>query len=82
MSAKMLDYFQRLSIFRFIEKYPIMKELYQWKERLHDLYLIRGYNRAERAFTDMTDAMAQSQLPEIKILRKTLLVKSTPSARE
>ena len=73
MSAKNLDYFSKLALFRFLEKYPELKEVYDWKERLHGFYRIKGYNRAVIAFTHMTDAMAFSQLKEIKTLRKTLL---------
>jgi transposase len=50
-----------------------MHELYNWKERLHGFYRIKGFHRACSALTAMTDAMAQSQLPEIKTLRRTLV---------
>jgi transposase len=73
MSAKNLSYSERRAIELFLKKYPILLELYQWKERLHGFYRIRGYHKAERAFTIMTDAMAHSDLPEIKKLRKTFL---------
>lgn len=73
MSAHKLDYSLRFTLSRFLEKYPVMKEIYDWKERLHGFYRIRGYNRAVIAFTHMTDAMAHSTLQEIKTLRRTLL---------
>ena len=73
MSAQKLDYSSRLALSRFLENYPHMKEVYNWKERLHGFYRIRGHNRAVVAFTQMTDAMASSQLQEIKTLRRTLL---------
>jgi len=73
MSAKNLDYSSALTLRRFLESYPELHELYVWKERLHGFYRIRGHKHASRAFTAMTDAMALSQLPEIKTLRKTLL---------
>jgi transposase len=72
MSAHKLDYFARLAVHRFLENYPELHELYQWKERLHGFYRIRGYDRAVAAFTAITDAMAQSALQEIKTLRRTL----------
>jgi transposase len=68
-----LEFFQRSALHRWLEQYPLLKELYQWKERLHGFYRIRGYNRASQALTFMTDQMANSQLPEIKTLRKTLM---------
>jgi transposase len=73
MSAHKLDYFSRLAIHRFLEKYPVMSELYSWKERMHGFYRIRGHARAETALTAMTDAMAKSELSEIKTLRRTLM---------
>jgi transposase len=73
MSAHKLDYGANLAIYRFLEKYPELKELYGWKERLHGFYRTRGFDRASRALTAMTDAMALSLLPEIKTLRRTLL---------
>jgi transposase len=72
-SAHKLDYGASLTIYRFLEKYPEMKEVYSWKERLHGFYRIKGFDRALTAFTHMTDAMALSQLPEIKTLRRTLM---------
>lgn len=73
MSAHRLSYFERLAIHQFLERYPQMHELYQWKERLHGFYRIKGFDRACTALTSMTDAMAHSILPEIKTLRRTLI---------
>lgn len=73
MSSKKLDVSRRFHLHRFLEKYPELFELYVWKERLHGFYRIRGHKRAARALTAMTDAMALSQLQEIKTLRKTLM---------
>ena len=47
--------------------------MYQFKESLHRLYRTRGYKKASRALTKLTDLAALSQLPEIKTLRRTLL---------
>lgn len=73
MSSHSLDYWSRKALYTFLEKYPYMNELYCFKEDLHRFYRIRGYDRAIKAFTEMTDKMALSELPEIKTLRKTLL---------
>lgn len=73
MSSKKLSYFSRLALRDFLAKHPELNELYTWKERLHGFYRIRGYNRARHAFTQITDAMASSTLPEIKTLRRTLV---------
>lgn len=72
MSAWKLDYFARHHLRSFLSRYPAMAELYDWKERLHGFYRIRGYHRAERALGLMLDAMAFSNLPEIQTLRRTL----------
>ena len=37
------------------------------------LYRTRGYHRAATSLTCLTDAMARSDLPEIKTLRRTLM---------
>ena len=73
MSSKNLDYFSRLKLEQFLQKYPHMHELYQWKESLHRFYRMRGYKKAAKALTQITDRMALSLLPEIKTLRKTLI---------
>lgn len=73
MSSKNLDYFSRLKLEQFLQKYPHMQELYYWKESLHRFYRMRGYEKAAKALTRMTDQMSRSALPEIKSLRKTLM---------
>lgn len=73
MSSYKLDYWQRKTILNYLERYPELKELYSWKERIHGFYRIKGFNRASVAFGYMTDAMAASSLKEIKTLRKTFL---------
>ncbi len=73
MSGHKLGYERRLALTRFLETYPEMHELYQWKERLHGFYRIPDYLRAHRALRVMCDEMAFSTLPEIKTLRRTLL---------
>lgn len=73
MSAHKLDYWDRRAILDYLERYPELRELYSWKERLHGFYRIKGFKRACVAFTYMTDEMAHSTLSEIKTLRRTLL---------
>jgi transposase len=58
---------------RWLETQPVLRELYEAKEALHRFYRIRGPGRARRALTALTDAMAHSQLPELRTLRGTLL---------
>ena len=72
-SGKKLDYWERKTLWEYLERYPELKELYAFKESLHGFYRIKGYKRAQSALTKMTDRMAKSKLKEIKTLRKTLM---------
>lgn len=73
MSAHNLRYDERLALERFLERHPEMKELYDWKERLHSFYRMRGGGRSYQAYKKLVDDMSVSFLPEIITLRKTLL---------
>ena len=73
MNGKRLEYFERRALYEWLQHHPKLQELYHFKEALHGLYRCRGYNRARRAMIGLLDRMAQSQLPEIKSLRKTLM---------
>lgn len=72
-NSKRLDYFDRQDLYRFLESYPTLKELYMWKEEIYKLYRIKGYRRAELSLNTTLLAMKLSQLPEIRRLSKTLL---------
>jgi transposase len=72
-SNKKLDYFQRKVLWEYLDKFPELKEVYAFKESLYAFYRIKGYNRATKALTKLTDRMANSKLKEIKTLRKTLM---------
>lgn len=72
-NGKSLSFEERSELYRWLAQDPTLHELYQWKERLHGFYRIRGEKRAERALTAMTDMMAKSGLPEIQRLRRTLM---------
>jgi len=63
----------RFRLNRWLRQHPELQELYHWKEGLHGLYRVRGYHRAARALSSMTDKMAFSSLPEIRTLRRTLM---------
>lgn len=68
-----LEYFKRKLIWTWLKDYPELREIYSWKERMHLFYRIKGFNRAAKALTAMTDEMANSNIKEIKTLRKTLM---------
>ena len=73
LNGKRLEYFERRALYEWLNHHPKLKELYHFKEALHGLYRCRGYDRARRALIGILDRMAQSSLPEIKKLRKTLM---------
>lgn len=73
MSSWKLGYFERLTLSRYLENYPELKELYDAKEALHCLYRTRGYDKAALALTQLCDAWASSKIKEIKTLRRTLI---------
>jgi transposase len=72
-NGKKLNFFEKSAMYKWLENYPELKEVYHFKEALHGLYRVKGYERAKRAFVKLTDRMGASILPEIKTLRQTLL---------
>lgn len=68
-----LKYFEKSALDEWLKLYPKMREIYWFKEALHQLYRTKGFNRANQAFTNLTDRMALSVLPEIQRLRRTLM---------
>ncbi|MCB0419682.1 MAG: ISL3 family transposase [Bdellovibrionales bacterium] len=73
MSNINLGWKERKTLWEYLDRYPELKEVYAFKESLHSLYRIRGYNKASKALTKLTDRMAKSNLKEIKTLRATLV---------
>lgn len=72
-NGKKLEYFERSALYQWLEQHPVLREVYHFKEALYGFYRIKGYNKARRALTKLTDRMALSALPEIKTLRRTLM---------
>jgi transposase len=72
MSAKKLDYFDRLAISRYLEQYPALKELYEFKEMLHSFYRIKNPRQAINAMDAIIITAAMAQTKEVKTLGKTL----------
>ena len=62
---------------------PELRELWAIKETINRIYRIHGHGRAKLALTRLTDAMAHSQLPEVRTLRNTLVrwrARSSPTS--
>jgi transposase len=57
----------------FLVDKPALRELWAAKEAINRFYRIKGFERAKRALTALTDAMAVSSLPEVRTLRNTLV---------
>lgn len=68
-----LDVFERKTIWRWLENYPDLKDVYFAKEAMHRLYRCRGRNKARRSLIKLLDWLALSKVPELKRLRKTLM---------
>lgn len=68
-----LKFYEKSALQKWLEQFPELHEVYSWKEKLHAFYRIRGFNRAQKALTHITDEMTKSHLPEIKTLRRTLM---------
>jgi transposase len=67
-----LDFWQRLDVQRFLDQYPLLREVYLAKEALHALYRTRGLPRASRALDNLLARCSASELPELKTLHRTL----------
>lgn len=72
-NGQKVELFQRKAIWRWLENYPDLKEVYLAKEAMHRLYRCRGYKKAKRSLTNLLDWLAKSKLKELKRLRKTLM---------
>ena len=68
-----LDYFERNGLNQWLECHPQLAEIYRAKEALHRLYRTRGRDKAARGFTWITDQLANSAIPELRTLRRTLI---------
>ena len=66
-----LDYHVRQDIDHYLEKHDKLNELYRWKERLYELYRVKGYHRATRAMEKLINDMKQSTLQEVQKLMAT-----------
>ena len=68
-----LEYGDRLALDQWLVNHPELRALYEAKEALHSLYRTRGYDRAKKALTSLTDRLAASPIPELQTLRRTLM---------
>lgn len=67
-----LTYFERQDVDRFLRAHPELNEVYRFKERLHEVYRTKGYERACRSFDRLLAQAQASGLAEIQTLHRTL----------
>lgn len=67
-----LDYFEKRDVDHFLSKHAELNEVYRFKERLHEVYRTKGYERARINLNRLLDQAGASELPEIKTLCRTL----------
>lgn len=72
-SREKLDYYECFDLDRYLEKHLNLKELYHFKERLHQFYRTRGYDRARWALERLLEEMKASEQKDIRRVRKTLM---------
>ena len=72
MNSKKLKYFERDTIARYLEKYPTLKELYDYKEMLHSFYNIKNPRQASQVMDSIIIGASMAQTIEVKRLGKTL----------
>ena len=70
-SRKKLDYFVRVEIDRYLKDRSKLNDLYRFKEKLFELYRIKGFDRAVSAFAKLIREMEGSPYEEIQRLVRT-----------
>jgi transposase len=68
-----LSFSQRSIVKHINGLFPELEEIYKFKERMLSIYNIRGFNRAKKALTKLTDEMAHSGRKAVQSLRRTLV---------
>lgn len=74
-SRQRLSFYEKSQIEKYISPHEVLSKLYWAKEKLHEFYRVRGYERAHSAFDRLiADLEKDSSLIELRRLRKTLLL--------
>jgi transposase len=73
MNRKKLDYFVRSEVDFYLKQHGSLNELYRFKEKLHELYRTKGFDRAHRGYERLLEQMKTSPLEEVQRLRRTLV---------
>lgn len=73
MDSRKMDYWKRFEFQKELKNYPELNEIYWVKESIHKLYRCRGIKWASKSLTKLTDALAHTNIKELKSLRTTLM---------
>ena len=65
--------YEKRAVTKWLNQYPAIKEVYEYKEWMHRIYRTRGYSQAKTQFVKMLDHMAKSTATRVSTLRTTLL---------
>jgi transposase len=57
----------------YLKQHGSLNELYRFKEKLHELYRTKGFDRAHRGYERLLEQMKTSPLEEVQRLRRTLV---------
>ncbi len=72
MRPQKLEFHERSRLYRYLERSPHLKELYEAKEKLFAFYSIRHSPAAGGSFEKLLERLAVSQFQELHRLKKTL----------
>jgi transposase len=67
-----LQYFERQDVDRFLSQHSELNEVYRFKERLHEVYRTKGYDRAKIGLERLIEQAKGSTIKEIRTLCRTL----------
>ena len=73
MNAKKLSFYEQRALMFTFDFHRELEACYRVKEMIHELYQIRGFKRASKALTRITDFIASLKIDSLKPLRKTLM---------
>ncbi len=67
-----LNYFTRSTIQRWLSPHEELRCLYEFRKRIYGLYNCRGFHRAKAALESILEDLQNTQIKELKALKKTL----------
>ncbi len=72
-NAADLEWYERRAVREWLNFYPELREIYDYKEAMRRIYLIKGKDRAEKRLRNLCDRMGRSKNIDVLNLRKTIL---------